>query len=259
MESMMQCDECVQTLMGLGLTLLQAKTYLALATLGKADVKIISKTSNVARQDIYRVMSVLQELGLGKKILAKPTMYEATPIKEGILLLLRKRKEETAELQKKTRLMLSNFNVNNDKTTLKEEDTQFKITSENTLLLKLLKTLSQKTQTSMDMVMPFQALQSSLFEHPKYFKWANKDVKIRLITQEAAEDSTIRKLQASTKNRFFEIKYFDVPANFGMHIFDDEEVTLSISDKGGLPCLWSNNPNVVKLARSYFNELWNKT
>ncbi|MCW4047841.1 MAG: hypothetical protein NWE99_09855 [Candidatus Bathyarchaeota archaeon] len=63
----MQYDECVQTLMGLGLTLLQAKTYLALATLGKADVKMISKASNVARQDIYRVMPVLQKLGLGKK------------------------------------------------------------------------------------------------------------------------------------------------------------------------------------------------
>ncbi|MCW4047840.1 MAG: hypothetical protein NWE99_09850 [Candidatus Bathyarchaeota archaeon] len=193
-----------------------------------------------------------------KKIITKLTIYEATPIKEGLPILLQKRREETAELQNKTCLMINNFNVNNVKIALKEEDTQFKLTSENTLLFKLLKTLSQKTKKSIDMTIPFRGIQVSLFEQPKYFKWANKDVKIRLITQKAEDESTMKKLQASMKNRFFEIKCFDGPVNFGMHIFDDKEITLSISDKDGLPCLWSNNPNVVKLARSYFNELWNK-
>ena len=60
-------DECAKILMDLGLTLLQAKAYLALSQLGKATVKTISKTANVARQDVYRVMLALEKLGLAEK------------------------------------------------------------------------------------------------------------------------------------------------------------------------------------------------
>ena len=66
MNSLMQKEQ-IQTLMAFGLTSLQAKTYLALAKLGKADVKTIAKVSKVARQDIYRIMPTLQKWGLEKK------------------------------------------------------------------------------------------------------------------------------------------------------------------------------------------------
>jgi DNA polymerase III alpha subunit len=56
--------------MDLGLTLLQAKIYLALSKTGKATIKTISKASNSARQDIYRIMPTLQKLGLAEKIIA---------------------------------------------------------------------------------------------------------------------------------------------------------------------------------------------
>ncbi|MEX2723761.1 MAG: helix-turn-helix domain-containing protein [Candidatus Freyarchaeota archaeon] len=59
--------EYIQTLTDLGLTFLQAKTYLNLAKLGKANVQTIAKASNVARQDIYRIMPSLQKLGLAEK------------------------------------------------------------------------------------------------------------------------------------------------------------------------------------------------
>lgn len=111
-------DEHVQTLMGLGLKFLQAKTYLALAKLGKADVKTISKASNVARQDIYRIIPTLEKLGLAEKIIANPTMYKATPIKEGLSILLQNRKEEIADLQKKTTSLINNFHANNIKINL---------------------------------------------------------------------------------------------------------------------------------------------
>jgi DNA-binding IclR family transcriptional regulator len=54
---------------------LKSKVYLTLATLGKADVKTIAKASNIARQEIYRIMPTLQKLGLTEKIITNPTMY----------------------------------------------------------------------------------------------------------------------------------------------------------------------------------------
>jgi len=94
-------DEHIQALMGFGLTLLQAKIYLNLVKLEKADVKTLSKASNVARQDIYRIMLTLQKLGLTEKIIAKPTMYKATPIKEGLSILLQNKKRKLLNYTRK--------------------------------------------------------------------------------------------------------------------------------------------------------------
>jgi sugar-specific transcriptional regulator TrmB len=251
----------IQTLMNFGLSFLQAKTYLNLVQLGKADVKTIAKASNVARQDIYRIMPTLQKMGLGEKIIAKPTMYRAAPLKEGLSILLQKRKEEYAELQKKKSSLLNNFHVRNTKMAFQEESTQFIITSEITRLLKMLKKLIQKAQESIDVIMPLIFTPSKLTEGLLYLKEAitsKSDVKIRLITQEPEEQAISRKLQALVKNHFFELKYLTSPFCFGMHIFDKKEVTLSISENSGLPSLWSSNPNVVMLSQAYFDTLWEK-
>lgn len=118
-------DERIQVLMDLGLTLLQAKTYLALSQTGKATIKTISKTAHVARQDTYRVMFTLEKLGLAEKIIATPTMYKATPIKEGYCLLLQNKTREYTELQKKTIAIIKKSHESNDKTTPQEEAQQF--------------------------------------------------------------------------------------------------------------------------------------
>ena len=184
-------DDHMHTLMELGLTFLQAKTYLTLAKLGKADVKTIAKAGNMARQDIYRVMPMLQKRGLGEKIIAKPTKYEATPIKEGLSMLLQNRKKEYTELQNKTSSIINNFRRNNAKIDLQETNTQFKITSETTLLIKMHKSLTQNAQKSIDAIVPLIIAPSKLVEGVYNLSEAMKrGVKIRFITQKAEKNLT---------------------------------------------------------------------
>jgi sugar-specific transcriptional regulator TrmB len=257
--AMIQNDDCIQTLMGFGLTLLQAKMYLALATLGKAEVKTIAKASNVARQDIYRIVPMLQKLGLAEKIIANPTMYKATPIEKGLSILLQNKKKECTELQEKTTSLINSFHANTAKIDAQEEDTQFKLTSEATLFLKMHKSLHQKAQMNIDAIIP------SIFDGPVKFneglsfpkKAMRRGIKIRLITQKDENGLKSRELQALGENSLCELKYLATPVLFGMHIFDNKEVTLATSDNG-LPSLWSNNRNLVNLAASYFDEMWSK-
>jgi sugar-specific transcriptional regulator TrmB len=252
-------EEQIQTLMDFGLTSLQAKTYLALAQLGKADVKTIAKASNVARQDIYRIMPTLQKLGLGEKIIAKPTLYKATPIKEGVSILLQNIEKEHAELQEKTTSLIDTFQEKNAKIFLQEDSTQFTITSEITRFLKIHKNQAQKAQESIDIMIPVMSVPSKLSEEWRYFERSLKrGVKIRLLAQKPGEGFPVIEWQALAKSPFFELKYSAITILFGMFIFDNKEVTLQVSEDI-LPSLWSNNPNVVKLASSYFNEVWNKT
>ena len=252
-------DENIQTLMRLGLTLLQAKTYLNLAKLRKADVKTIAKFSNIARQDIYRIMPSLQKLGLAEKIITKPTMYEATPIKEGLSILLQNRKKESAELQKKTTSLINNFQAKNAKVALKEEDQEFIIISEITRFLKIHKSQGQKAQKSLDIMVPLVNIPSKVKkELPKLNRPLKRGVKIRLITQEPKDEAIPTLWQVLARHPFFEFKYLAAPLIFGMHIADSKEVTLQVSTKNILPSLWTKNPIVVELAVNYFNEMWSK-
>ena len=77
-------EDGVQVLIALGLTSTQSKAFLALCQLGKSSPKTISKESKIARQDIYRVLAELQELGLVKKAISRPVIFEAFPLKDAI-------------------------------------------------------------------------------------------------------------------------------------------------------------------------------
>ena len=93
-------EETVQTLVNLELTVLQAKVYLALVKLGTSTGRTTAKAAKVASQDVYRVLTELQEKGLVEKIIAKPNKYRPIPLKDGLSMLLQRRNKQTAELKK---------------------------------------------------------------------------------------------------------------------------------------------------------------
>jgi sugar-specific transcriptional regulator TrmB len=252
-------SEYVQTLMNLGLTLLQAKVYLALASLGKSDVKKISNASNIIREEIYRVLPNLEKKGLVEKVIARPTLYNALPLREGLSILLNQKTEENAELQKKTFTLINTLQEGNLRKTLHEGDSQFIITSEHRLFRKRFEKNIQRTQTSVDlMVYPREVFEEMVFHHLKPFQMAmEKGVKMRALTEEV-EDKTISKnVQILKENPFFELKCLSSPIPVTAAIYDNKGVNIRISTRI-VPSLWSNNPPIVKLAASYFNELWNK-
>ncbi len=143
---MLQSDEATGTLMDLGLTYLQAKTYLSLTKFEKAEANKIAKISDIARQDSYRIMATLENLGLVEKIIAKPISYKATPLKEGSLMLLQKKTKEHRILQKKTKSLLDGDQKRN-LLIAHEENTQFTITSERKLFVKRLEKSFEEAKT----------------------------------------------------------------------------------------------------------------
>jgi phosphatidylserine/phosphatidylglycerophosphate/cardiolipin synthase-like enzyme len=138
-----------------------------------------------------------------------------------------------------------------------EENSQFKITSEMRLLLRMHENLIRSAQTSVDIVMPAKILHLMLFNHKYFFKKAQKNVKIRIIIQKMGEKIPLIKPENLSKRLPIEIRYSSNIDLFGMHIFDNKEVTYQISEKNNLPSLWSNDYNVIKLAESYFENIWN--
>jgi DNA-binding MarR family transcriptional regulator len=259
MEEPMIVDKQIKTLQDFGLSFLQAKTYLILVQLGEADAKTIARASNVARQEIYRVMPSLQKLGLGEKIIGKPVIYKATPLEDALLILIQKQKEAFTELDNKRCWLLQNFFMDGTKAAIDDNDTQFIITSELSLFFNTQRKLLQKTQESIDIMLPFIFYPDrfcQMWTQLKNTLLVKKTLKIRLLSQKGGELSKLPRAILDYPN--FQFRYSTSRIPFGMHIFDKNELTMCISEKNGLPSLWSNNINVAILARNYFDLQWAK-
>jgi sugar-specific transcriptional regulator TrmB len=251
-------SECCQTLKDLGLTPLQAKTYLALAKIGTANVASISKTSNTVREEIYRVMPKLAKMGLVEKIIGRPILYEALPLKAGLCLLIQRRTQETAELHTKTLDLIQNLHENNTSDSFMQEKIKFIITSELKLFRKRLEASIKKTQSTISVIAPPKAFEGMVFNHFTSLKKAlRRNVRIRVITEKTKEKTMSKKIQMIKKNRFLKLKYWFTNVPVTMGIFDGKETNLRLT-KGLVPSLWSNNPVFVKLTSNYFNDLWNQ-
>jgi sugar-specific transcriptional regulator TrmB len=251
-------SEYIETLEDFGLSSLQAKIYLVLLTLGKADATTIARTSNTARQEVYRIMPGLQKLGLGEKIIGKPVTYCPTPLDKGLSILEQKQKEKCEVLHQKKRWLVDNFHFNNGNNIISGEDAQLVIISEATLFVNTHKRIISKTKMSIDTILPQICFPTKLYQIWSQLEGdiaTKKNLKVRVLTEKSENQKTIS--QDITKHPLFEFRFLTGPLNFGMHIFDKKELTLALSETSGLPSLWSNNLNLVNIAQNHFEMLWN--
>jgi sugar-specific transcriptional regulator TrmB len=255
-------EEVIETLKGLGLTVLQARVYLALAKSGKATIKVIATTAKVDRADVYRIVAKLQKLGLAEKVIAAPTTHRATPIRDGFSILLQQKTQEYTDLQKKTEELLSNFQNNNLETPIQVEDSQFIIIYEKKLLYKTLDERNRVVQKKLDVSGPWVGTRSALFDFElEVFKSAlERGVRIRWITETHEEDkATLKILRTLQKNPLFKIRYFAPPIPLQTAIYDEKEVIVCIASlpSNEVNSILSNNPVLVKLVANYYEEIWN--
>jgi sugar-specific transcriptional regulator TrmB len=245
----------IQVLMNLGLTSLQATIYLTLVRLGKAEAQRIANVSHVARSQVYQVMPTLLELGLTEKSIDRTTLYEATPLKESLSLLLQNKKQACIRLEQEASVLLNGFH-NNELSGSHGEKQEFKIISEVRLFRKKQDMLTKSAQTSIDGVIPRKCGLINVFA--SIDRSSKKKLKMRFIAQKVGEELQTKE-QDFAEKLGVELRYFPKSVPFGMAIFDNKEVTMCLCEKDEMalvPSLWSNNPNFVRLANTFFENLW---
>jgi sugar-specific transcriptional regulator TrmB len=250
----------IQTLMKLGLTFLQSTIYLTLTQIGKAEVKKISNTSNVARSDVYRVISTLEQMGLVEKIVSTPTMYRAITLKEGYTLLLQNKTKECAELHDKVSDLFKNTLEIHKKFS---EDDQFVLISSKKLLEKKCLTEDQKLQDSL-YVIGDKAMRSWFYVNLQIFKQAlERGVKFRVITHRNDYDQMLKIKQMLNDDPAFCLKYMGhIPIRTA--IYDGKKAWLSVDqphndeskENAVVHALFSNNLQFLKVLISYFENIW---
>jgi sugar-specific transcriptional regulator TrmB len=257
---MLNRDEDTQTLSKLGLTNAEAKVYLALIKGGSSSVHEIAKKSNVARPDVYRTVSRLQELGLVKKIVSSPNEFCAIPIFDALSMLLQKRRKDQEELAGKADILIEKYN-NPQNNSSKEKLNQFILIPEKETLIRERIRASETAKEEILLMIPLKKLEPILTNYYEAFdKAIKRKVRYQIITEKNGNEIELKKLLKDLyKSESFELRTIPPPVQADFGIYDGKEIRLSISSKSwyaGSPDIWSNNSDVVELLKDYFEIKW---
>ncbi len=243
----------------MGLTILEARVYLALAKAGKATIATISKTSKVARPDVYRTLAKMQEKGLVEKILAIPTQFKLIPMKQSLLTLLENKRNEFLEVQEKTTELFLNFKENNSKSTLREDEAQLRLISEQATVRRE-KGVLDAVQRSFDEVTTWSYPHTALFvDMDDVTEALQRGVKIRVIIDKPDEKILSDIIEKLKKYPAFKIKYLPNAPKALMSVYDNKEAwicTCTQPVQKECPSLWTNNPCLLAILQDYFEILW---
>lgn len=249
--------------MGLGLTFCQAKIYLALIPNEACTAKTISRISDVTRQDVYRITPILEKLGLVQKILSIPNKWKATPIEEGLTILMENKNKGFAELRAKTIQLLNSFQESNKAARDNEKSPEFMILPGGETHRRWIEKKIENVKEQDDAFITLSAFKSTMFIGSKQFKkLLKKNVRFRHIVYGFDETHNEIELESDFReNPNFQVRYLPNPPLAAIALFDSKEVVFSNPTEDMLtpPKLWSNNPHFVALFQKYFDTTWEKT
>ena len=260
---MLQQEETVQTLVNLGLTVLQAKVYVALAKLGASTGRTTAKEAKVASQDVYRVLIELQEKGLVEKIIARPNKYRPIPLQDGFSVLLKHKAYEYKEIEKKTAEILDRFRTNHQENTTAKECEFAMITTKDACLRRLNKAAAITTKKSVDVIDSWDSFKYSIVVYAEQIiKGAKKNVRFRFITDKPKDGETVPKIfQTWKKNGYVQLRHIPTQPPTSIRIEDREQVTICIMTTGHAveaPSLFSDHPCLVAILQDYFERVWSE-
>ncbi len=251
----------VEVLNRLGLTPNQTRIYLALSKLETATASQISKLSDLAREEIYRTIPRLQELSLVEIIVDTPTQYKATPLKDGISILLNRKTEESNLLVEDTREILKSIDNSGAKFQIPEEKSfKFTLLPKNEVNIQKRKQSILNTRNTLDGISSYTRLNQCInFGISEAMNTIlDRGVKVRTILQKPESQSQIDFLKRfAHPNR--EIRYCLTKPPVYVAICDDQNVFISTESESNLKnetCLWTDNACLVKLARTHFETVW---
>jgi Fe2+ or Zn2+ uptake regulation protein len=247
-------EEEVQTLRGLGLTFLQAKVYLALVSLGNPTARETAKLSKIARQEVYRIVNELSEVGLVSRIVTTPTKFKPLPLSEGASLLIGRRCKKTYELQTKVRKLLEKRT--NKK--LGHTNHEFKMVPEKAPWFRNYRRL--ETIKTFDLLTSVKRFSSRLlYDKEEWVKGLENGGKFRIVTEKPPPDSSLLPIvNALRKHLNFKFRCTSTKCQVVLAIVDQKEAHLALapSKRVGPPYLISNHPSFVHMAQNFFERCW---
>lgn len=252
-------EDRIELLRKLGLSTLQAKVYLALVDLENATASEVSKLSDIARPETYRIINELLERGLVSKIISSPTKFQPIPLKEGASILFESRTIEFYELKTIMQQLIERRFKQKGK--VQKERYTFRKLPENSPWFRNNALRFAKYKT-FDLLTTSKRFGSRIvFDEEPFRKGARKGIKIRIILDEPKSGYPLSKIiESMNEEENIEIMCLNSVSPVVLIIMDQKEVNLALSpsNRVGPPYLASNHPSFVLMAQHYFEAQWEK-
>lgn len=260
----MKSEEKIETLIKLGMTLDQARTYLTLVQIGPATAKIISEASKISRPDIYRIIPYLQEEGLIETLITRPTCFQAVPVKQVLPIMFNRKTKEQNDLRAKIEELLSDSKKNHTANSQSVDSIRdFIVVPRKTAVIDKIKKALDNARISVCTVTSKKRFSSAIVMFEQEYKEALKrNVRISLCTEEQNVSKEASKpLQSLSAIPGFEVRYFSSAPKAIVSIFDEKQACVMMTADAHLAeaaALWSNNSCFIALAQDYFENKWCK-
>ncbi|MGB9914669.1 MAG: TrmB family transcriptional regulator [Candidatus Bathyarchaeales archaeon] len=252
----------LQVLTQLGLTLKQAKVYLALVKSETLKASEIAQASKVARPDVYRVISALRQLGLIEEVCKRPVEYRATPMNEALTFLLQTRTEQYKKVRAAAQMLLNRGTQVKRNEREQLESPQFILIPHGKQVIERVKAALERARSSVDLVLSWKRFSrgiANVFAESVEAAWA-KNVKFRFILEVPPRNKTAEQLiKYCLKKPFCQIRFIPYYPRTVFGVYDRKEVFIIVFPEGDLhrsPALWSSNRSLVAMSEDYFEMLW---
>jgi sugar-specific transcriptional regulator TrmB len=258
----MSDDENTDLLLGLGLSLNQARVYLAVLKLEKTTVGQVAKFSKVRREEIYRILPALEKMGLIERLLGKPTEIRATFISDALTFLVAEEKRKSDERLLGMKSTVKKLSLKEWAQQPPEEESIFILIPDKKAILAKTSGLIGDSRKEVALIADKTRIMPVLSRFSDEWKRGIRSgVQIRLILEGDSPDASLKeKVKKLIGGVSVQVKFHCEPLNHFI-MSDDKEALITTSKESGLgesPSLWTNNSNLIGVLRTGFESDWKK-
>jgi sugar-specific transcriptional regulator TrmB len=255
-------EDEIQTLIGLGLTVCQAKIFLFLSNSGNAPAKIISKATKIDRPDVYRVLPKLHDIGLIEKIIDVPAKFAALSMEDAISILYEKKMSREANLKLSAQKLIENYKDRKNLKLTHKDENQFVIIPKGKAIQKKRANAIQNAKESIDAIISYKRYLTTMIDNScRILEALNRGVKIRHLTETPCEINELPKTTMEIWNHpLFDMRIVTKPLTSLAAIYDKKEIIVSVTPALRLnksDAFWSDNSSMLEIVQEFFESTWN--
>ena len=258
-------DRELEDLQLLGLTLYQAKVYLALALSGNSmTAKQLSIASGLAPCDIYKVIPQLREAGLLTALVTAPKEFHATSPEVALKILSKQMKAEIEGRMKKARAFLAEFHASSHSVdrSAQVEGAEMVLFPPGYSAIRYNFMKLRSTERELNAVQTNAHFLSFIdINSHEAKRLLKKGIIMRFVVESSqAIENPSDDLTGLMQDTNFKVNSAKNKIQACVLLYDESDAFISASlGTPHVPSYWSNNPCIISVVKNYFRTFWNNS